>query len=71
MFVTPFVKLAGTLASPHIGVDSKGAILVGTAAATGGVALAVKGAADRVTGEIDRCAGLLEEVGGHPPLEEK
>ena len=68
MFVTPFVKLVGTLASPSIGVDEKGALLAGAAVATGGLALLAKGAADRATGEIDRCATLLDEVGGHPPI---
>jgi uncharacterized protein involved in outer membrane biogenesis len=69
MFVTPFVKLVGTLASPRIGVDEKGTLLTGAAvAATGGLALVAKGAADRATGQIDRCKTLLEEVGGHPPL---
>jgi uncharacterized protein involved in outer membrane biogenesis len=70
MFVTPFVKLVGTLASPSIGVDKKGTLLAGAAVATGGLALVAKGAADRAAGEADRCATLLEEVGGHPPLKD-
>jgi hypothetical protein len=68
MFVTPFVKLVGTLASPAVGVDKKGALLAGATVATGGLALAAKGLADRATGEIDRCAEILAEVGDHPPL---
>jgi uncharacterized protein involved in outer membrane biogenesis len=68
MFVTPFVKLVGTLASPAIGVDKKGAVLAGAAVATGGLALVAKAAADRATGETDRCGEILAEVGGHPPV---
>lgn len=70
LFVTPFVKLVGTLASPSIGVDEKGALLAGAAVATGGLALVAKGAADRATGEMDRCATLLDEVGDHLPLKD-
>jgi len=70
MFVTPFVKLVGTLASPSIGVDKKGTLLAGAAVATGGLALVAKGAADRAAGEVDRCATLLEEVGDHPPMKD-
>jgi hypothetical protein len=70
MFVTPFVKLVGTLGSPSIGVDKKSALLAGATVATGGLALLAKGAADRAAGETDRCATLLEEVGGHPPVKE-
>jgi uncharacterized protein involved in outer membrane biogenesis len=70
MFVTPFVKLVGTLASPRIGLDKKGTLLAGAAVATGGLALVAKAAADRAQGEVDRCEALLEEVGGHPPLQE-
>jgi uncharacterized protein involved in outer membrane biogenesis len=69
-FVTPFVKLVGTLAEPAVGVDKKGTLLTGGAVvATGGLALVAKAAADRATGETDRCAEILAEVGGHPPLE--
>jgi len=68
MFVTPFVKLVGTLASPSIGVDKKGALLAGAAVATGGLALVAKAAADRATGETDRCGEILAEVGDHPPI---
>jgi hypothetical protein len=70
MFVTPFVKLAGTLASPTVGVNKKGTLLAGAAvAATGGLAILVKGAADRSAGGVDRCQSMLDEVGGHPPLD--
>lgn len=70
MFVTPFVKVVGTLASPTIGVDKKGALLAGATVATGGLALLAKGVADRAAGETDRCAEILAEVGGHPPLKQ-
>ena len=70
MFVTPFVKLVGTLANPHIGLDEKGVLLAGASAATGGLALLAKVAIDRLTGEIDACDQVLEEVGGHPPMPE-
>jgi hypothetical protein len=33
MFVTPFVKLVGTLATPRIGADKKGTLLAGAAVA--------------------------------------
>ena len=70
MFVTPFVKRVGTLASPSIGVDKKGTLLAGAAVATGGLALLAKGAADRAQGEVDQCATMLEEVGGHPSMKD-
>ena len=70
MFVTPFVKLTGTLASPAVGLNKKGALLKGGAAvATGGLSLLAEGAADRAAGEKDRCATMLREVGGHPPID--
>jgi len=67
MFITPFVKLVGTLSRPKIGADKKGALL---AVATGGIAQVVTAITDRVSGERDRCASLLEEVGDHAPLED-
>jgi len=70
MFVKPFVKLVGTLASPSIGVDKKGALLAGATVATGGLALLAKTAVDRVSGETDQCAKVLEEVGDHPPMKD-
>ena len=65
MFVTPFVKLTGTLASPGIGLDKKGALL---AVGTGGLSVLAQAAADRAAGEVDNCAKVLGEVGDHPPL---
>jgi uncharacterized protein involved in outer membrane biogenesis len=63
MFVTPFVGLGGTLKSPSVGLNARGALLEGGAAiATGGVSLLVRGLLDRATGEADQCAPALEEV---------
>jgi uncharacterized protein involved in outer membrane biogenesis len=67
MFVTPFVKLTGTLASPSIGLDKKGALL---AVGTGGLSVLAEAAADRAAGEKDSCAAVLAEVGDHPPITE-
>jgi hypothetical protein len=65
MFVTPFVKLSGTLAKPGVGLNAKGTLLSGGAAvATGGLSLLVRGMADRATAEKDQCAPTLAEVGG-------
>jgi uncharacterized protein involved in outer membrane biogenesis len=65
MFVTPFVKLKGTLSSPTVGLDKKGALL---AVSTGGLSVLAQAAADRVAGEKDNCAEVLAEVGDHPPV---
>ena len=65
MFATPFVKLTGTLASPGVGLDKKGALL---AAGTGGLSVLAQAAADRAAGEQDNCAKVLAEVGDHPPV---
>ena len=65
MFVTPFVKLKGTLSSSTVGLDKKGALL---AVGTGGLSVLAQAAADRVSGEKDNCAEVLAEVGDHPPL---
>jgi AsmA protein len=60
MFVTPFVQLAGTLAAPRIGLDTKGVLLSGGAAImTAGASFFVKGMADRASGQTDRCAAAL------------
>ena len=69
MFVTPFVKIGGTLAEPGVGLNQKGVLLAGGAAvATGGISLLVQGLLDRITGGTDSCDKLLEEVGGHPAV---
>ncbi len=66
MFVTPFVKIGGTLAKPGVGLNASGTVLSGGAAVlTGGVSLLVQGVTDRATGERDQCAKALEEAGGN------
>jgi len=64
MFVTPFVKLGGTLKHPSIGLNKKGLLLSGGAAVlTGGLSFLYKGLMDRATAEKGRCEKALEEVG--------
>jgi uncharacterized protein involved in outer membrane biogenesis len=64
MFVTPFVKVTGTLAQPGLSLNAKGTILAGGAAVlTGGISLLVRGLADRATAEGDSCGKALEEAG--------
>jgi uncharacterized protein involved in outer membrane biogenesis len=66
MFVTPFVKVKGTLASPSVGLNEKGTLLTGGAAvATGGLSLLLKAAFDRATAEGDQCKKALETAGQH------
>ena len=66
MFVTPFVKVKGTLASPSVGLNEKGTLLTGGAAvATGGLSLLLKAAFDRATAEGDQCKKALEKAGQH------
>ena len=66
MFVTPFVKIKGTLASPNVGLNEKGTLLTGGAAvATGGLSLLLKAAFDRATAEGDQCKKALETAGQH------
>jgi AsmA protein len=69
MFVTPFVKLSGTLASPRVTLNKTGTLTAGGAAvATGGLSILAQSAADRASGEKDQCAAVLSEIGDHPPL---
>ena len=64
MFVTPFVKVTGTLAHPGLSLNAKGTILSGGAAVlTGGISLLVRGLADRATAEGDSCGKALDEAG--------
>jgi uncharacterized protein involved in outer membrane biogenesis len=66
MFVTPFVKVKGTLASPNVGLNEKGTLLTGGAAvATGGLSLLLKAVFDRATAEGDQCEKALETAGQH------
>jgi uncharacterized protein involved in outer membrane biogenesis len=67
MFVTPFVKIGGTLTEPGVGMNATGTLMSGGAAAlTGGISVLVQGLADRVTGERDQCAKALEQAAGGP-----
>ena len=64
MFITPFVKLSGTLANPRVGLNEKGVLLSGGAAVlTGGLSFLYKGLMDRATAEGGRCEQALESVG--------
>jgi uncharacterized protein involved in outer membrane biogenesis len=63
MFVTPFVKLSGTLANPSVGLNEKGLLLSGGAAVlTGGLSFLYKGLVDRATAEGGQCEEALESV---------
>ena len=62
MFANPFLELAGTLASPRLGVGAKGATSAGAAAATGGLSLLVQGLVDRLRGAQDLCKKTLDEA---------
>ncbi|MEE2732539.1 MAG: AsmA family protein [Pseudomonadota bacterium] len=56
MFVTPFVKLGGTLAQPSVGLNRKGVLLSGGAAVlTGGMSFLYTGIMDRATASADHC----------------
>jgi uncharacterized protein involved in outer membrane biogenesis len=55
MFATPFIEIAGTLASPRLGVGAKGAAAGAAAAMTGGVTVLAQGLLDRARGEQDLC----------------
>jgi hypothetical protein len=58
----PYVKLVGTLASPRLAVDKKGALTTGgVAVATGGVSILARAAWDRVKGSGDPCAVVAKD----------
>jgi AsmA protein len=64
MFVTPFVKLSGTLADPSVGLNTKGVLLSGGAAVlTGGMSFLYKGLIDRASAEEGQCEEALEAAG--------
>ena len=70
MFVTPFVKVGGTLADPGVGLNAKGALLEGGAAIfTGGLSILAKAALDRASGETDECQSMLDRIGDHQPIQ--
>jgi len=57
MFVTPFVKLGGTLTNPSVGLNKQGLLLSGGAAfLTGGMSFLYTGLMDRATANADQCA---------------
>lgn len=61
MFVTPFVMLGGTLASPSIEMNKRAVLLRGGAAfLSGGLTILGKSLIDRASGQRDSCAGALE-----------
>jgi hypothetical protein len=66
MFTNPFIELAGTLASPRLGVGAKGATAGAAAAATGGMTVLAQGLLDRVRGGQDLCKGTLDEATTKP-----
>ncbi len=66
MFVTPFVKLSGTLAQPSVGLNKKGALLSGGAAIlTGGMSFLYTGVMDRATADADRCSEVTAYLDKH------
>ena len=68
MFVTPFVKLAGTLAQPQVGLNNKGLLLSGGAAVlTGGMSFLYQGLMDRVTAEDGRCEQARSAIEKYAP----
>lgn len=70
-FVTPFVKMSGTLMKPGIGLNEKGVLISGSiAVATAGISLLVKGAADRATAGADACVDALAAAGEHAAITE-
>ena len=66
MFTNPFIELAGTLASPRLGIGAKGATAGAAAAATGGMTVLAQGLLDRVRGSQDECKATLEAVAAKP-----
>jgi len=70
-FVTPFIKLKGTLSDPSVGVDKEGVLVSGgLAVATGGMSLLFQGAASRATAGGDRCAEVLAVASEGPPVDD-
>lgn len=59
MFTNPFIEVAGTLASPRLGLGAKG---TAAAAATGGLSVLAQGVLDRARGGQDLCKKTLDEA---------
>jgi hypothetical protein len=58
----PYLKLVGTLASPRLAVDEKGALITGgVAVATGGVSIVALAAWDRIKGRGDPCGVVAKD----------
>lgn len=55
MFANPFIHVAGTLASPTLGVSPKAATAGAAAVATGGASVLAQGLFDRFRGSQDLC----------------
>jgi hypothetical protein len=65
MFLTPFIRLGGTMAAPRLALDKTGVLVQGGAAfLTGGMSFLIAGAADRATGGMDRCDAALAIANG-------
>ena len=64
MFTNPFIEVAGTLASPRLGVGAKGVTSGAAAVATGGISVLAQGLFDRARGQQDVCKQTLSEATG-------
>lgn len=63
MFANPFIHVAGTLATPTLGVSAKAATAGAAAVATAGASVVAQGLVDRLRGERDLCKESLEQAG--------
>jgi uncharacterized protein involved in outer membrane biogenesis len=64
MFTNPFIEVAGTLASPKLGVGKKAVLSGAAAVVTGGLSLLGQGMLDRARGSKDLCREVLDEAAG-------
>jgi len=64
MFTNPFIEVAGTLASPRLGVGAKGITSGAAAVATSGISVLAQGLFDRARGQQDVCKQTLAEATG-------
>ncbi|MGI9233992.1 MAG: AsmA family protein [Woeseiaceae bacterium] len=70
--INPYIKVAGTLASPALRIDTKRGLVSGTfAVLTGGLSILAKGAWDRYLSQDNYCEAVLEalETGEIPAWE--